>query len=185
MLGFTPTLGQSRVATRWQFWDSHLGVPWKNAIWMWASWRGTKYTIRGKVVASPKSKLWWVLWVRIYPWLVLAPIVFQLCTNHLVLVLCKFVWVVEACQFFLVRSQSSSTPLYPFKVLRVREHASTPYSSVVFSLDSHLSPSRSWERAKYNSGNSCCMNFFLTLCFLGLHLWFILTFAILSIHYLG
>jgi hypothetical protein len=38
------------------------------AIWMWA-WdnmpfgRGTKYTIRGKVVASPKSGLWWALWI--------------------------------------------------------------------------------------------------------------------------
>jgi hypothetical protein len=28
---------------------------------------------------------------------------------------------------------------------RVKECAPTPYSSVVFSLDSHLSPSRSWE----------------------------------------
>jgi hypothetical protein len=28
-------------------------------------WRGTKYTMRGKVVASPKSGLWWVLCVRI------------------------------------------------------------------------------------------------------------------------
>jgi len=32
-----------------------LGVLGQNAIWMWASWSGTKYTIRGKVVASPKS----------------------------------------------------------------------------------------------------------------------------------
>jgi hypothetical protein len=37
-------------------------------------------------------------------------------------------------------------PLYPSKVLQAKEHALTPYSSVVFSLDSHLSPSRSWER---------------------------------------
>jgi len=37
----------------WQFWDSHLGVLRQNAIWRWASWRGTKYIIRGKVVASP------------------------------------------------------------------------------------------------------------------------------------
>jgi hypothetical protein len=49
------------------------------------------------------------------PWLVLAPKVFQLGTNHLVLVLCKLVWVSEACQLFLVPSWSSSTPLYPSK----------------------------------------------------------------------
>jgi hypothetical protein len=79
------------------------------------------------------------------PWLVLAPKVLQLCTNHLVLVLCRFVWVVEACQFFLVPSWSSNTPLYPSKVLRARERAPILYSFVIFSLDSHLSPSRSWE----------------------------------------
>jgi hypothetical protein len=45
----------------------------KKAIWMWASWRGTKYTIREKVLASPKSRPWWVLWVRVCQWLVLAP----------------------------------------------------------------------------------------------------------------
>jgi hypothetical protein len=33
----------------------------------------TKYTIRRKVVASPKSTPWWVLWVWVYPWFVLAP----------------------------------------------------------------------------------------------------------------
>jgi len=35
-----------------------MGVLEQNSIWMWASWRGTKYTIRGKVVASPKSGPW-------------------------------------------------------------------------------------------------------------------------------
>jgi hypothetical protein len=66
-------------------------------IWMWPSWRGAENTIRGKVVASPKSRPWWVLWVRVCPWLVLAPKGLQLCTNRLVLVLCRSVWVIEAC----------------------------------------------------------------------------------------
>jgi hypothetical protein len=35
-----------------------LGNPRKNAIWMLVLWLVTKYTIRGKVVASPKSRLW-------------------------------------------------------------------------------------------------------------------------------
>jgi hypothetical protein len=63
---------KSQESQFWEFWDSHLGVSGQNAIWMWASWRGTEYTIRGKVVASPKSGLWWVLWVRICSWLVLV-----------------------------------------------------------------------------------------------------------------
>jgi hypothetical protein len=66
------------------------------------------------------------------PWLVLAPKVLQLCTNHLVLVLCRFVWVSKACHFFLVPSRSSSTPFYPFIMLQARERALTPCPSVVF-----------------------------------------------------
>jgi hypothetical protein len=50
-----------------------------------------------------------------YPWLVLAPKVLRLCTNHLVWVVCKPVWVSEVCQLFLVPSQSSNMPLYPSK----------------------------------------------------------------------
>ncbi len=49
------------------------------------------------------------------PWFVLAPRVLQLCTNHLVWVLCKPMWVNEACQLFLVPSQNFSTPFYPSK----------------------------------------------------------------------
>jgi hypothetical protein len=37
----------------------------RKAIWMWVPWRITEYTIRGKVVASPKSGPWWVLCVRV------------------------------------------------------------------------------------------------------------------------
>jgi hypothetical protein len=46
------------------------------------------------------------------PWFILAPKVLQLCTNHLVLVLCRSVWVNKACHIFLVPSRSSSTPFY-------------------------------------------------------------------------
>jgi len=37
----------------------------KKVIWMWAPWRGVEYTIKGKVVASPKSGPWWVLCVHV------------------------------------------------------------------------------------------------------------------------
>jgi hypothetical protein len=68
------------------------------------------------------------------PCFVLPPKMLQLCINHFVLVLCKSVWVIEACHFFLVPSRSSSTPLYPSKVLRTKECASTPCPSDVFNL---------------------------------------------------
>jgi hypothetical protein len=49
-----PKLRKSHLA---RFRDSHSGVPGKIAIWMYPSWRAAEYTIRGKVVASPKSGL--------------------------------------------------------------------------------------------------------------------------------
>jgi hypothetical protein len=45
---------KSQESQLWQFRDSHLGVSGQKAIWMWVSWRGTKYTIREKVVVSPQ-----------------------------------------------------------------------------------------------------------------------------------
>jgi hypothetical protein len=67
-------------------------------------------------------------------WFVLAAKMLQLCTNRFMLVLCRSVWVIEACQFFLVPFRSSNTPLYPFKVMWAKECAPTPCFSVVFCL---------------------------------------------------
>jgi hypothetical protein len=51
----------------------NLGVLGQNDIWLLALWPSTKNTIKGKVVASPKSMLWWVLWVHVCPWFIRAP----------------------------------------------------------------------------------------------------------------
>ncbi len=67
-------------------------------------------------------------------WFVLAPKVLQQCTNHLVLVLWRFVWVNKAYHFFLVPSQSSNTPLYPSIVLWAEKHAPTLSPSAIFNL---------------------------------------------------
>jgi hypothetical protein len=78
----SPNFGNLEICT----WESRDKMPF--GCWSQPS---TKYTIRGKVVASPKSRPWWVLWVRFCLWLVLAPKVFQLCTNQLV------IWFVQVC----------------------------------------------------------------------------------------
>jgi hypothetical protein len=41
-----------------RIWDFKLGVPRQNDIWVLVPWPSTKYTIRGKVVASPKFGSW-------------------------------------------------------------------------------------------------------------------------------
>jgi hypothetical protein len=46
-----------------------LGTKWHLGA---GSWLGTRYTIRGKVVAFPKFGPWWILWVWICSWFVLA-----------------------------------------------------------------------------------------------------------------
>jgi hypothetical protein len=81
----------------YEFQDSHLGVPRQKGIWMWAPWRAAQYTIRGKVVVSPQV---WVMVNLVCPsclWFVLRPKVLQLCTNHFILILCRSVWIIEAC----------------------------------------------------------------------------------------
>ncbi len=76
-------------------------------------------------------------------WLVLAPKVLQLCTNHFVLVLCMSVWVIKACQFFLIPFQSSKTPFYPSIMLQIKERPWLLTLSLFSVWDSHLRPSRS------------------------------------------
>jgi hypothetical protein len=73
-----------------------------------------KVYYKGEGDGFPKFESWWVLWIQIFPWLVLAPKVLHLYTNQLI------VWFVQIrvsdyVLVFLVPSWSSSTPLYPSK----------------------------------------------------------------------
>jgi len=79
------------------------------------------------------------------PWLVLAPRVLQLCTNLFVWVVCRPVWVSEACQLFLVPSRSSNMPLYPSKCYALGSMLRLLLLPMFSYLGSHLSPLRSWE----------------------------------------
>jgi hypothetical protein len=92
-----------------------LGVPGQNDIWVMVPWPGTKYTIRGKVVASPKSEPWWVLWVHVCPWLVCAPKCFNYALNNWLLVCAGPCEWLNCLSIFLVPSLSSNMPLYPPK----------------------------------------------------------------------
>jgi hypothetical protein len=67
------------------FGTPNLGVSGQNDICVLTLWPSTNNTIRGKVMASPKSRTWWILWIHVYMWLVCAPKLFQLCTNQLVI----------------------------------------------------------------------------------------------------
>jgi len=120
-----------------------LGILRQNDIWVLVPWLGTKYTIRGKVVASPKFGLWWVMWIHVCPWFVRAPKMCSYALTNLLFSLCRSMWVTELLvnllSLYLEDPTRPSTP----KVLRTKERASTPSPSAVFIFGLAVSPSRS------------------------------------------
>jgi hypothetical protein len=55
----------------------------------------TKNNIRGKVVVSPKSRPWWVLWVRECLWRFVHQKCFNYALTNLLFGLCKSVWKID------------------------------------------------------------------------------------------
>jgi hypothetical protein len=94
---FTQSYGppKSQESQLWEFWDSHLGVPRQNDIWVLVPWLGTEYTIRGNVVAPPESGPWWVSWVYVCLEFVRAPKCSNYALTNLLFGLCKSVWVIQ------------------------------------------------------------------------------------------
>ncbi len=90
----SPNFGNFKTPN-WESLDSHLGILRQNDIWVLVLWPGTEYTIREKVVASPKFGPWWVLFVRVCPWLVCAPKCCNYALTNLLFSLCKSIWVIE------------------------------------------------------------------------------------------
>jgi len=124
-VGGVPTLVISRLAFGSSRTKCHLGV---------APVERHKVYYKGEGGGFPQVQAVVSLVSPSCLWFVLAPKVLQLCTNHSVLVLCRSMWVSEACHFFLVPSWSSSTPLYPSKVLRARERGPTFCFSAIYNL---------------------------------------------------
>jgi hypothetical protein len=77
---------------------------------------GPKPKARVTIGGFPKSGSWWVLWVRICLWFVLAVKCFNYPITNLLFGLCRSMWMINWLSFFLVPFQSSSTPLYPQSV---------------------------------------------------------------------
>jgi hypothetical protein len=122
---------------------THLKIPGQNAIWVLVPWPNTEYTIRGKVVASPTpghgESCEFVF--------ACGSSMHQKCFNYaltnLLFGLCRSMWVIEL--FFNLPNPHPKTLTRPStpEMLQVKERAPTPYSSIVFTLNLHLSLSRS------------------------------------------
>jgi hypothetical protein len=92
-----------------------LGSPKKNSHLDVASMESCRIYYKGEGGGFPQVRAVVSIVCSCCPGFVLAPRVLQLCTNHLVWVVCRPVWVTKACQLFLVPPRSSNPPLYPSK----------------------------------------------------------------------
>ncbi len=94
---WTPKVGTHNFggSQLWEFWDSHLGILGQNDIWVLVLWPRTKHTIRGKVMASPKSESWWIFWVHGCPWFMCAPKCSNYALTNLLFGLCRSIWINE------------------------------------------------------------------------------------------
>jgi hypothetical protein len=92
-----------------------LGSPGKNSHLDVASMEGCRVYYKGESGGFPQVRAVVSLVCPCCLWLVLAPKVLQLCTNHFVWIMCRPVWMSETFQLFRVPSRSSNMPLYPSK----------------------------------------------------------------------
>ncbi len=112
-----PKLQESWLA---RFRDSHAGILGKKSHLDVGPVERCRVYYKGEGGGFPQVQAVVSLLCPCCSWVVLAPKVFQLCTNHLVCVVCRPMWVSEAFQLFLVPSRSSNTPLYPSKCCELR-----------------------------------------------------------------
>jgi hypothetical protein len=103
-----------------RFQDFHLGVPGEKNHLDVGFVANHRVYYKGEGGGFPQVRAMVSLVCSCCPWLILAPKVLQLCTNHFVWVVCRPMWVNEACQLFLVPSRNSNTPLYPSKCCELR-----------------------------------------------------------------
>jgi hypothetical protein len=103
-----------------RFQDSHSKVPGEKSHLDVDLVERCRIYYKGEGGGFPQVRVMVSLVCPCCPWLVLTPKVLQLCSNHLVWVVCRPVWVSEVCKFFLVPSRSSNTPLYPSKCCELR-----------------------------------------------------------------
>jgi hypothetical protein len=115
-------------------WDSHFGVPRQLDIWVLVPWPHIECTIRGKVMASPKSGPWWILWICVCPWFVYAPKYSNYALTNLLFSLCRSMWVIDLLVNLL--SPHPEAPAHPStpKVLWAKECTPTLSPSIIFTF---------------------------------------------------
>ncbi len=139
----------------------NFGFRWhfkQNGIWVLAMWPSIENTKMGKVVASPKSGLRCVLWVRVCQWFIRAQKISNYALTNLLFGLCRSMWVIDffCLSFFIVPTpELQHAPLPPkwcelgsmpqFLILLLFSHFGFTFESIkefggasIFSSNSNL-----------------------------------------------
>jgi hypothetical protein len=95
-------------------------------------------TVRGKVLASPKSRLWWVLWICVCSWFTVHQKCSYYTLTNLLFGLCGFMWVIDLLVTLLNPYFGALARPSTLEVLRAKEHTPTPHFFIIFTWDSHL-----------------------------------------------
>jgi len=106
---------KSQECSLTRFWNSHAGVSEEKSHLDVGPVESYKVHYKGEGGGFPQVRAMVSLVCPCCLWLIRAPKLLQLCTNHFVWVVCMPMWVNKACQLFLVPPRSSNTPLYPSK----------------------------------------------------------------------
>jgi hypothetical protein len=116
------------------FGTPNFGVVGQNDIWVLAPWPSIENTIRGKVVASPKSSRGECCESVFAHGLSVHQKCFNYTLTNLLFGLCRSVWIIDLLVTYLSsHPRALACPFTP-KVLGARECAPIPYPSVVFTL---------------------------------------------------
>jgi hypothetical protein len=125
-------------------------------------------------MASPKFGSWWVLWIRVCPWwsyesvFARGSFVHQKCSNYALtnslFGLCRSAWIINLLVILL--SPYPGAPPRPStpKVLRAKEHTSTPSPSVVFTFKLTIESIKEFGGASYTNMNECRWMKFIHHC---------------------
>jgi len=119
-----------------QFWELKLplgsfGTKWHLGVGPIA--RHREY-YNGKVLASPKFGLWWILWVHVCPWLVRATKCPNYALSNLLFGLYRSMWVIDLLFNLSTPHHRVLTRPFTSKVLRAKEHAPIPFFCVTFTF---------------------------------------------------
>ncbi len=130
----SPNFGNFETPT-WESWD-------KVTFGCWSRGRPKKY-YKGEGGGFPKSRSWWVLWVRVCPWFIRAPKVLHYALTNLLFGFYKSLWISDLLVTHPSPYLGAPTRPSTLEVMRVRECTPTLHSFDVLTLDSHLSLLRS------------------------------------------